>query len=309
MLIDTMARELALPRSFLMRVAANASRRYRQIQVTKANGATRTVHHPSRVLKALQRWLNARVLSWLPVHEAARAYRPGCGILDNARPHAGGRYLLRMDLRRFFPSITRYDIRAYMEDHRTIFTAWSGEDDDFFLALVCRFSELSIGAPTSPALSNALCHELDSRLSAACAALRVRYTRYADDLFFSASEPGALPMIESSVASILGALPYPRGLVIQHCKTRRSSRKRRRVVTGLILTSEGGVSIGRRLKREIRSLVNRVGHLPIEERARLGGLLGHCGAIEPDFVQRLSKKYGHQKVLWALHPLDYSAKP
>ena len=41
------------------------------------------------------------------------------------------------------------------------------------------------GAPTSPAITNALCLKLDKRVSAMAKRLGFTYTRYADDLTFS----------------------------------------------------------------------------------------------------------------------------
>ena len=47
------------------------------------------------------------------------------------------------------------------------------------------------GAPTSPALTNLICWRLDRRLSGLAAKLGFTYTRYADDMTFSASGEAA----------------------------------------------------------------------------------------------------------------------
>ena len=43
------------------------------------------------------------------------AYRPNLSILSNARMHIHSRFLLRMDLKDFFPSITSEDVMAYLK--------------------------------------------------------------------------------------------------------------------------------------------------------------------------------------------------
>jgi hypothetical protein len=58
----------------------------------------------------MQRWLLYYVIEKLPVHTAAVAYRKHRSIFDNARVHADAKFLLRMDCKQFFPSITEDDL-------------------------------------------------------------------------------------------------------------------------------------------------------------------------------------------------------
>ena len=51
---------------------------------------------------------------------------------------------------------------------------------------------LTVGAPTSPSLANALCYHLDAALDSLSKRLATNYTRYADDLFFSTYEKNVL---------------------------------------------------------------------------------------------------------------------
>ena len=87
MIIERMAVELGLPESFIHTVARSASHAYKAYSIPKRTGGTRTIYHPSRVLKGLQRWLLRNVIEELPVHAAATAYIIGRSILDNARVH------------------------------------------------------------------------------------------------------------------------------------------------------------------------------------------------------------------------------
>src|SRR5438132_14255213 len=107
------------------------------------------------------------------------AYRQNVGIADNARRHVGSRYLLRMDFYRFFPSITSEDLLKYVEaEHPTL--GWDETDLETFMKITFRRGCLTIGAPTSPSLSNAICFKLDASLESFARAKGVTYTRYAD---------------------------------------------------------------------------------------------------------------------------------
>ena len=154
MLIEKMATELGIPVRFVQKLANSASHEYKSYNIPKRSGGFREIHHPSRQLKGLQRWLLTNVIDKFPVHEAATAYRKGGSIFKNAATHATSRYLLRMDFENFFPSIKSADLRAYLHrcaEHQLVeLDGWTSNDTDLFCQIVLRHSALTIGAPTSP---------------------------------------------------------------------------------------------------------------------------------------------------------------
>ena len=77
-------------------------------------------------------------------------------------------------------------------------------------------------------------------------------------------------------------------------KTVFSSKSSRRQVTGLTLTTDGRLSIGRERKALIRDQLDRYcrGRLPAADGRKLGGLIAFAQDVEPDFVQRLIRKHG-----------------
>src|SRR6202035_2431488 len=99
-------------------------------------------------------------------------------------------------------------------------------------------------------ISNALCFDLDLTLDGICQSRGVNYTRYADDLFFSANERGVLAEIEQEVKLAVSRLTLPSRLRINDAKTRHSSKKGARRVTGIVLGSDGNTYVGRQLKRQ-----------------------------------------------------------
>ena len=243
--------------------------------------------------------MKAVIERW-PVHDAAYAYCAGRGIRQNASVHSTGAFLLRMDFKNFFPSLLRRHVGEYLESRSPGLGKWSASDREFFLSVVCKGDALTIGAPTSPSLSNALCFELDSRLTALATDRGARYSRYADDLFFSTARPGLLGTMAGYVRRAVAELPFPNGLTLNEDKTHHTSRRWRREVTGLILTPQGELSLGRNRKRFIRGLVHRYEKLTGEERSSLRGLLSFARSIEPDLINRLVLKYGPERVKSAL---------
>lgn len=295
-MIGQMAKELGVTTRFVAAFAQGASYAYKTYSIRKKDGGFRTIDHPSKQLKAMQRWLLSYILSGLPIHPAAMAYRKKKSIFDNAGLHAGSQYLLRMDCKDFFHSITDDDLKMLIANRPGTFSGWSPYETDLFCKLVCKCGRLTIGAPTSPMLSNAVCYDMDTQLSEISNKLEVTYSRYADDLFFSTKLPNVLFALESTVISTIANLTLPRNLAINPSKTRHSSRGRTRRVTGITLGSDGKPYIGRALKRTIRAMIHRVDALDAKGRSSLAGLIAYAGGFDPDFVNSLITKYGHGTV-------------
>jgi RNA-directed DNA polymerase len=298
-LVDQISISLQLPPRSIGGIARKASYSYKHYYIPKRSGGTREIFHPARPLKAIQRWLLHNLIERWRVHDAAFAYRMGYSIAGHAACHASSNYLLRLDLVDFFPSITADDVTKYVSRLPSGTEDWGTSDLDLFISLVCRYKRLSIGAPTSPALSNALCFDLDMKLAQLADRSDVTYTRYADDLFFSSHKPNVLGQFPGLVKGVLADIEFPSNLRLNEDKTRHSSRKRRRQVTGIVLTSDKRASLGRARKRFIRHQIHRFDTLTSDERETLMGLIAFAMSIEPDLIDQLILKYGSDRVIAA----------
>jgi len=296
MIIERMTVELGLTPQFVKNLAITASYEYKKFTVKKKNGGDRDIFHPSRKLKSVQIWMLRKILEQFPVHEAATAYRPGLSIYDNATRHASGRYLLRLDLEKFFPSIKISDFSKFIENNPDTFENWTAEDKRCTSLLMFRSGELTIGAPTSPALSNILCFQLDVEVSKMARHHGLMYTRYADDLFFSSIKPNVLASVTEEVKIILDQITIPAALKINQNKTWHSSKKGRRRVTGVTLGSDGKPHIPRSYKRIIRSMVHKYEQLNEMQKVALPGMISFVAGEEPEFVNSLITKYGFERI-------------
>jgi hypothetical protein len=146
------------------------------------------------VYRALGRRLHeffVAVLEGYP-HRSSHAYLPGRSTLTNASAHQGASRLLSADIRNFFESISRRRVIGLLRQ-----VGVSEAAAEALAAILVRSDRLPLGLHTSPAIANAVCHELDSRLAALVPA--GRYTRYADDLTFSGA---ALPQMSNVAAEL-----------------------------------------------------------------------------------------------------------
>jgi len=255
----------------------------------------RTIAQPSAPVKSLQREVIKILGEFCPVHESATGYREGVSILDNARAHCKNPYLLKMDFSNFFPSLPEREVLSHLMEHCDLIEK---DDVKFVASIIFRKSatsrfELSIGAPSSPFISNTFMYNFDCQIYKIMKEMGISYTRYADDMSFSTSTKDLLFKIPEVVSGQI-LCPQYNILSINEKKTVFSSKKHNRHVTGLVLTNEGGVSIGRDRKREIRTLayLYSIGQLDVEKTNYLRGLLAHAKHIESNIWDTVKRKYG-----------------
>ncbi|WP_258406480.1 retron St85 family RNA-directed DNA polymerase [Shewanella spartinae] len=266
---------------------------YSKFHILKRDGTKRWIHHPKKELKLIQRVVNDNVLDKLKIHPSSTAYNRGCSVKKNALLHVNNDFLLRMDFKSFFDSISYDDIENFLDREFSILDPnWTHSDTKLLAKLLCYKNSLVMGAVTSPCISNAICYKLDKKLSGLCQNNNVVYSRYADDLYFSTSERNILFFIEKEVLKIVANLELPSGLTVNNNKTFHSSRKRKKQVTGLILTHDKKLSIGRNKKRTVKSKVHNWKTLNEAERSYLSGYISYIHSIEPQFINRLCLKYG-----------------
>jgi RNA-directed DNA polymerase len=297
-LIEELAGEFSLGASHVRQIVDSAPRRYKVYQIPKRHGGFRTIAQPSRELKAIQRYIIASKLTKLQVHAAATAYVVKKNILQNAQIHQESRVILKLDFTDFFPSVLTRDWTRYVREELN--AEFLRRDVGVFAKILfwgrgtntptC----LSIGAPSSPILSNILMYRLDCQFDALAQEYNVKYSRYADDITISGQSIEDVTSFETAARNIIKDTRSPK-LRFNDGKRGLYLRGQRRMITGLILTPSGQISIGRERKRLISAMAHHVlmGTATDEERARLKGLLGFSIGTEPAFVSRLRQKYGN----------------
>ena len=172
-------------------------------------------------------------------------------------------------------------------------------DQGFICKIVCRNGILPIGAPSSPKITNAMMFEFDKDVSDFADRMDVVYTRYADDIFLSGNDHETLMQCVGQVRFFVERHKRPL-LRLKEEKTLYLSRAGHRSVTGLVITPDGFVSMGRDRKREIKTLVYLAvnGLLNAERRSYLSGLLAFSYGVEPEFITRINAKYSIDAMAW-----------
>jgi RNA-directed DNA polymerase len=297
-LIESIAAKTGLDITYLKRISKTSNHRYRIFRIKKRRPKNendfRWISQPSKHVKYLQKILINFIFKKLPIHDSVYSYRVGVNITDHAKIHLNNRYLLRVDFENFFPSIKRSDIEELL---RKNLLQLSAEDRAFVCDAVCFNGCLTIGAPSSPIISNSVLYSLDDYWFNFSKKKGITYSRYADDIYFSTNIPNVLSEHYEEFQKYIQNSVSPR-LKINMNKSVFTSKKRKRVVTGIVLTSNGSVSIGREKKRGIKSSIYKYinNKLSKEEVASLIGHLNFANSVEPAFISSLRGKYGDKVI-------------
>ncbi|MFA0670611.1 RNA-directed DNA polymerase [Vibrio splendidus] len=289
--IQRLAKELNKSRDEVEDFLFFSPEKYKVYRIPKRKHGFRVIAQPTKELKTYQRAFIS--LIQLPVHECAMAYCKEKSIKDNAAAHKNNKYLLKLDLENFFNSITP---EIFWEVWAS-FTSLPSEEDRKWMEKLLFWDKqgklvLSVGAPSSPLLSNFCMTNFDKELTSYCKKKDVSYTRYADDLTFSTNKRDALFSFPAVISEFLDK-HFSSRLMINHSKTAFSSKAHNRHVTGITITNEGKLSLGRERKRYIKHKVHqfKIEKLDPYEIQHLKGLLAFAKHIEPKFIKSLNNKY------------------
>ncbi|MDC5854882.1 retron St85 family RNA-directed DNA polymerase [Vibrio europaeus] len=277
---------------------ATPSKHYKVYKIPKKRLGFRTIAQPTPSVKHIQTQIVDYLASRVSIHKSATAYVSGKSVKDNAIKHVKSDYLLKVDLENFFNSITpKMLFKSLKSQGLEISQTDANVLKQFLFWNISKKQNgklvLSVGAPSSPFISNLVMYSFDKRMFKLCQKSDVMYSRYADDLTFSTTKKDILfehlHSVRKSLKKEFGAR-----LVLNESKTVFSSKAHNRHVTGITLTNNNKISLGRERKRYISALIHKFKHgaLDTEDTFHLQGLISYAKHIEPRFIGRMSAKYG-----------------
>lgn len=228
---------------------------YTQYTIPKKKGGERIIFAPNKPLKNIQQQLNYYLQAyylWIKPSEVhgfvVNPHYLGkhCNIVENAKVHTRKKYLLNIDLKDFFPSITARRVKDIFSSHYLNFN----EQLATALTLLCTYQgKLTIGAPTSPVISNYICYQLDTDLKKISKTNSWSYTRYADDLTFSSDQAISSDHILDIILII-----QQHHFEINTKKLRLKTANQKQTVTGLTVNEK--VNVDRKLIKKIRAMLH-----------------------------------------------------
>ena len=252
---------------------------YVYFEIAKRSGGKRLLAAPQPRLAKAQQWVLHNVLEKLPTEPQAHGFIKGRSTVTCALPHVGRDVVVNLDLSDFFPTIGFGRARGvflrlgYSPAVATIFALLCTESPRtpvifegvrHYVAVGPR--ALPQGACTSPAISNQVARKLDRRLAGMASKHGFAYTRYADDLTFSAAAGK-----REDVAMLLARVRHvveEEGFAVNPKKGRIQRVGKRQSVTGIVVNHKP--SVPREEVRLLRSILHHAKTTGLEAQNRAG---------------------------------------
>ena len=277
-----------VPHDFLEETVRRKNEPYRTFDIRKRNGKFRTISVPHPLLFQAQRWIHDNILKKAPKNPEATAFFENTSNVKNAQIHCGAKWLIKIDVEDFFDNISerqvyhvfrnfgypkllsfkfaRLTTKVSMDGRNRFFSRWQTKAPSRSMRSYWngQVGCLPQGAPTSPILANLVCASLDKDLAKQSKIHECIYTRYADDIVFSALSMDR-PKAKKIVLEINKRLSAM-GLRANRRKIHIVPPGARKIVTGLGVDGDRP-TLGKEMKDRIKA------HLHY---AKKFGVAAHC---------------------------------
>lgn len=280
--VDHLAKLLGIKNVILRRMIHDTEAFYYKFTIPKKSGGEREISAPYPILLMAQNWIYHNLLACQPIHSAATGFIKNKSIKDNADVHLRSKYILKLDLENFFPSIGINRVIAVF-----LGMGYTPKLSYYLASLCCLNGVLPQGAPTSPALSNIISKRLDYRIDGFALKNGLKYTRYADDIVLSGDK------IDAAILNLIQKIVDTEGFTIKEEKTRFYKERGQRIITGLSISGHK-VTIPKVQRRAIRQELHYIKKYGLSDHMdrkniddvihgyRLSGYLQFWRSIEPD---------------------------
>jgi retron-type reverse transcriptase len=207
---------------------------YRIYPIKKDNGKVRIIQAPCDGLKKAQKELSRKLESFV-VSEHCYGFKKGSCASHAAVMHTGKKWIIKLDIKDFFPSIKK-SMLTFLNDYEK--------------ELATLNDRLTQGSPCSPIISNIVLFEFDQFLHLELQKLGVAYSRYADDITISGKDAPSWELVH-----LVSAELSKRGFRVNHSKVRFLFENGRQNVLGIVVNDK--LSVDRRTRHTLRAKIHQ----------------------------------------------------
>lgn len=262
-------------------LSSDDEKKYEIFHVPKKDGTYREISAPVYSLKIVQRWVLNNILYKLKVSPYSFGFQKdgrGSPLVMCAEKHKNNLYVLKLDIKNFYPSIKREKV------YHVFTTVGYNSNVANLLTNICVSDQkLPQGAVTSAYLANIVCRNLDYRIAGFCNRRDISYTRYADDMTFSCDNREVLKGIYGTIRKILKS----EGFEINNKKTIFMTPKCHKCVLGITI-NDNYIKASRIIKHNIRSMIHTaIVTKDYSSSDKIKGYISYINSVEPNYIDKI----------------------
>ena len=242
--------------SFFLQFLSNKHSFYNEIIIYQKN-KKRVLNEPNIKLKYIQKFILHTILyrsiENYKLDPCVTGFQKNTGIMNNAIPHLNKLTIIKMDIKDFFPSISRSRIYDIFKKYNK----FSYEYAYILSHLVTYNNSLPQGAPTSPFLANICANGLDFKINKLIQVINkkqnmnITYTRYADDITISFDKKFNYDYIMNTVTTII----FDEGFYPNFKKSKIIKNNHCQRVTGIVVNNQTP-SIEKKERKKMKFILN-----------------------------------------------------
>lgn len=269
------------------------NKHYRTFYICKGKKARkRRIDSPRVVLKEIQSNIKGILDQNFDLPDCVHGFVKNKSFITNAQLHLNKPYLLSLDIRDFFPSISSNHVLNFLANIREV----NYPDAVVLSKLLTYNSHVPQGSPASPTIANLIFKPYDIAIRDFCAKNNFVYTRYADDITIS-SDQDNLDIALKQINNIFKKSPF----LLNRSKTNFSNVHKRQEVTGLVINpnSQGfsRIKMKRRWRKNIRAGFYNAYKNPFKYRKKYNYLLGCLNILKQINVANGNENISDKKLI------------
>ena len=282
-----------------LRYLSSDKKFYNQIIITN-KGKERFLHAPVIEIKYIQKFILHSILykniKKYKISKNVTGFMKNTNIINNAVPHLNKVAIIKMDIKDFFPTITRNMIFKIFKQYNN----FSYEYSYILSKLVTYNNILPQGAPTSPFLANICAKGIDFKINRLIETINknnnisIEYTRFADDITLSFNKNFNYDYIINTIYKII----IDEGFFPNYNKTRIIKKSQCQKVTGIVVNDNTTKVESKEIKKIsfILNIWNKYGILDAIElwnKHKIGTIIPNNPNKKEKFIEILNGKISY----------------
>ncbi|MBR2464025.1 MAG: retron St85 family RNA-directed DNA polymerase [Clostridia bacterium] len=278
---DDLVQNLRLSAKLMHWLTSSSSGKYKTFYLIKKDGSKRRIDAPARSLKIVQRWILDNILAKIKVSPYSFGFKSGekgSPLVKCAEKHKNNLYILKVDLKNFYPSINKERVYYTFLD-----LGYNSSVANLLTDICVRDGYLPQGAVTSAYLANLICRDLDYRVAGYCNKRDIIYTRYADDLTFSCDNRETLHKSLFTIRRIIEGEKFQLNTNKIHFMTPKCKKS----ILGITL-NDTSIKAPREMKRMVRSVIHyQVATGDYTDNDKIRGYISYINSIEETYKDQV----------------------